>query len=81
MKELSEIVPSLSYQLFFDNRTSEAAQELDRDVRRALRATLRSVSSAPPKDFLISKTSYLGAWVNVDEVCLLTLSILNCNKD
>lgn len=73
MRELSEIVPTLSYQLFFDHSTSDAVEELDHDVRRTLRATLRSVASPPPKGFLTSRTSYLSAWDGVDEVCSVFL--------
>lgn len=61
--------PRLTYQLFFDKQTSAAANELDRDVRRTLRGTLRDVASPPPESFLTSPDTYIGAWDGVDEVC------------
>jgi hypothetical protein len=63
--------PRLAYQLFFDKQTSAAIHELDRDVRRALRGTLRDVASPPPESFLTSPDTYMGAWDGVDEVCVL----------
>ena len=61
--------PRLAYQLFFDRQTSAAADELDRDVRRTLRGTLRDVASPPPESFLTSRDTYMGAWDGADEVC------------
>ena len=60
--------PRLAYQLFFDKQTSVAADELDRDVRRTLRGTLRDVASPPPESFLTSPDTYIGGWDDVDEV-------------
>ncbi|KAF9475268.1 alpha/beta-hydrolase [Pholiota conissans] len=62
------IVPSLTYQLFFDYKTDEAVAELDRDIRRTVRATLRTVASAPPASFLQSRGSFLGAWKDIKEI-------------
>lgn len=62
--------PRLAYQLFFDRQTPAAIAELDRDVRRTLRGTLRDVASPPPESFLTSTDTYLGAWDGVDEVRL-----------
>jgi soluble epoxide hydrolase / lipid-phosphate phosphatase len=61
--------PRLAYQLFFDKQTSAATDELDRDIRRTLRGTLRDVASPPPESFLTSPDTYIGAWDGVDEVC------------
>lgn len=61
--------PRLAYQLFFDKQTSAAVDELDRDVRRTLRGTLRDVASPPPESFLTSPDTFIGAWDGVDEVC------------
>ncbi|KAH9999509.1 alpha/beta-hydrolase [Russula vinacea] len=60
--------PRLTYQLFFDRQTSAATAELDRDVRRTLRGTLRDVASPPPANFLTSPDTFLGAWDGVDEI-------------
>ena len=61
--------PRLAYQLFFDKQTSAATDELDRDIRRTLRGTLRDVASPPPESFLTSPDTFIGAWDGVDEVC------------
>jgi soluble epoxide hydrolase/lipid-phosphate phosphatase len=61
-------LPRLAYQLFFDRQTSAAADELERDVRRTLRGTLRDVASPPPESFLTSVDTFVGAWDNVEEV-------------
>lgn len=42
--------------------------ELDQDIRRTLRATLRTVASPPPDTFLKSNDSYLSAWGGVENV-------------
>jgi soluble epoxide hydrolase / lipid-phosphate phosphatase len=60
--------PRLAYQLFFDKQTPAAAAELERDVRRTLRGTLRDVASPPPESFLTSPDTFMGAWDNVEEV-------------
>ncbi|KAI0002915.1 alpha/beta-hydrolase [Russula compacta] len=60
--------PHLAYQVYFADETSTAVTELDTDIRRTLRATLRTVRSPPPSDFLLSNTSYLVAWKNVSVI-------------
>ncbi|KAJ7083118.1 Alpha/Beta hydrolase protein [Mycena belliarum] len=67
-KDLLLALPKLTYQLFFDQNTSQAVAELDKDMRRSIRATLRTVASPPPTDFLTSSTSYLEAWEDVAEI-------------
>ncbi|KIK82094.1 hypothetical protein PAXRUDRAFT_67755, partial [Paxillus rubicundulus Ve08.2h10] len=59
---LSASMPTLSYQVFFEKNTSEAVVELNRDIRRTLRGTLRSVDSPPPPEFLKSRDTFMGAW-------------------
>ena len=60
--------PRLAYQIFFDTQTHGAATELERDIRRTLRGTLRHVASPPPEDFLTSSDTFLGAWDHFEEV-------------
>lgn len=62
--------PHLGYQVYFEEETSAAIAELSMDIRRTLRSTLRTASSPPPADFLISNSSYLAAWENVTTVSL-----------
>ncbi|KAJ6579568.1 alpha/beta-hydrolase [Mycena vulgaris] len=61
-------LPKLSYQLFFNDKIGEAVAELDKDVRRTIRAILRTVASPPPDEFLKSRTSLLDAWNDVAEI-------------
>ena len=63
--------PRLTYQLFFDRQTPTAVAELNRDIRRTLRGTIRDVASPPPESFLTSSDTFIGAWDDVDEVCPL----------
>ncbi|TDL17638.1 alpha/beta-hydrolase [Rickenella mellea] len=65
---LIDQLPRLTYQLFFSDNTSEAIAELDRDIRRTLRATLRSVDSPPPESFLTNKESFLHGWHETPEI-------------
>ncbi|KAI0301879.1 alpha/beta-hydrolase [Multifurca ochricompacta] len=60
--------PRLAYQLFFDKQTPAAVAELESDIRRTLRGTLRDVASPPPESFLASPDTFLGAWDNVKEI-------------
>lgn len=68
VKELVPFLPALNYQLFFDQETGKAVRELDADIRRTIRATLRTVASPPPSDFLRSSESFLVGWDDVKEI-------------
>jgi soluble epoxide hydrolase/lipid-phosphate phosphatase len=68
--------PHLAYQVYFADQTSAAAAELNADIRRTLRATLRTVASPPPADFLLSNSSYLVGWKNVSTVSLEKMCML-----
>ncbi|KAK0191621.1 Alpha/Beta hydrolase protein [Armillaria mellea] len=68
IKDLTGLFPKLTYQLFFGLQTPDAVKELDRDIRRSLRATLRAKSSPPPDEFLKSSETFLGAWSDYEEV-------------
>ncbi|KAG1865071.1 hypothetical protein C8R48DRAFT_772779 [Suillus tomentosus] len=65
--QLAAVMPKLAHQVFFESHTSEAIADLNKDMRRSLRATLRTVNSTPPDSFLTSTTTYLGAYDNVTE--------------
>jgi soluble epoxide hydrolase/lipid-phosphate phosphatase len=66
----------LSYQLFFDKQTPAAIAELNRDIRRTLRGTLRDLASPPPESFLTSQDTFIGAWDDFDEVCFSVSVVL-----
>ncbi|KAK0490325.1 Alpha/Beta hydrolase protein [Armillaria novae-zelandiae] len=68
IKDLTGLFPKLTYQLFFGLQTPDAVKELDRDIRRSLRATLRAKSSPPPDEFLKSSETFLGAWSDYEEI-------------
>lgn len=71
--ELTAVMPKLAYQVFFERNTSDAVSELDMDIRRTLRATLRSVESPPPDHFLTRDDTFIGTWNEIQEVNLLRL--------
>jgi len=68
MQALAAAHPRLTYQIFFDTQTHAAVTELERDIRRTLRGTLRDVASPPPEDFLTSSDTFLGAWDHFEEI-------------
>lgn len=68
VSSLAEEFPHLGYQVYFEEETPAAIAELSADIRRTLRSTMRTASSPPPADFLISTTSYLTAWENVTTI-------------
>ena len=51
--------PRLAYNIYFQQNASTAIEELNRDIRRTLRATLRDVATPPPEKFLTSTQSFL----------------------
>ena len=73
---LAAELPHLAYQVYFAGKTSTAIAELDADIRRTLRATLRTVASPPPADFLLSNSSYLVGWQNVSTVSLKMMCLI-----
>jgi len=68
---LVHLLPRLTYQLFFELQTSKAVEELEKDVRRTIRATLLSADTPPPEAFLTSKDSFLHGWQDVSELNLI----------
>jgi len=65
---LVPLIPHFAYRVYFAEQTSTAIAELNTDIRRTLRATLRTVASPPPSDFLLSNSSFLDAWKNVSTI-------------
>ncbi|KAG2114981.1 hypothetical protein BD769DRAFT_1488446 [Suillus cothurnatus] len=66
--QLAAVMPKLAYQVFFENHTTEAVAELNKEYRGRLRATLRTVNSTPPDSFLTSTSTYLSAYDNVTKI-------------
>jgi soluble epoxide hydrolase/lipid-phosphate phosphatase len=68
VEALVSTLPRLSYQLFFDRKTSAAVAELNGDVRRTLRAIMGTSDRYVPPLFLTSQDSLMAAWDDVAEV-------------
>ncbi|KDQ15549.1 hypothetical protein BOTBODRAFT_65259 [Botryobasidium botryosum FD-172 SS1] len=66
VEDIAKVLKKLTYQIFFEKRTPDAIKELDTDIRRTLRATLRTVDSPPPDAYLTSPGDFLGAYDGVD---------------
>lgn len=60
-------------QVFFEKRTAEAVSELNRDVRRSLRAVYRAIGAVRPDSALKSTTSFLDAWSEHETVRIFEL--------
>ncbi|TFY67620.1 hypothetical protein EVJ58_g1507 [Rhodofomes roseus] len=60
--------PHLAYQVFLGETPELAREELDADIRRTLRATLRNRIDPPPKEFLTDTKSFLGVYKDVKEI-------------
>src|ERR1700678_3896947 len=58
------LLPTLTYQVFFDSQTDGAVAELEQDIRRTIRATFRTFASPPPE----SNVSFLSTWDDVEKV-------------
>ncbi|KAF8632815.1 hypothetical protein AX15_001675 [Amanita polypyramis BW_CC] len=52
----------LTYQVYFDEKMDSAIAELNKDVRRTLRATYKTLKNSPPDAYLTSKDSFLDAY-------------------
>ncbi|EIN04290.1 alpha/beta-hydrolase [Punctularia strigosozonata HHB-11173 SS5] len=65
---LAHSIPTLNYQLYFAGDTAAAVAELDADVRRTLRSTHRTIDSPSADAFLTSRTDFLGAYANLNEI-------------
>ena len=64
MAQLLQMLPHLAYMVVLQN-PEKATLELDKDIRRTLRAILRTVESPPPPAFLTSTVSILAGWDDV----------------
>ena len=58
------MLPTLGYQVYFQDHTEEAVEELSKDIRRTLRAVYRGANNrvSSPEGFLKSTTSFLGVY-------------------
>lgn len=65
---LSKLAPRLAYQSFFNEFTEQATGELDKSVRRSLRAVMRGWHNPPPEAFLTSTTSLMDVFEDNDEL-------------
>ncbi|KAG8705818.1 hypothetical protein FRC09_002744 [Ceratobasidium sp. 395] len=54
--------PKLAYQLYFAKKTKEAYAELEKDIRKTLRAVFRTSKTVPPAKFLTSTENFLDAY-------------------
>ncbi|KAG9092102.1 hypothetical protein FRC06_000235 [Ceratobasidium sp. 370] len=54
--------PKLAYQLYFAKKTKEAHAELEKDIRKTLRAVYRTAATKPPAKFLTSAEGFLDAY-------------------
>ncbi|KAF8604921.1 alpha/beta-hydrolase [Ceratobasidium sp. AG-I] len=54
--------PKLAYQLYFAQKTKEAYAELEKDIRKTLRAVYRTAATKPPAKFLTSTDNLLEAY-------------------
>ena len=68
IEQLLKTLPKLSYNMYFEKDTAGAVAELDKDIRRSLRCTLRDVATPPPDKFLRSPTSFLKAYKHIETV-------------
>ncbi|CAG7854202.1 SubName: Full=Uncharacterized protein {ECO:0000313/EMBL:CCA70423.1} [Serendipita indica DSM 11827] len=68
IEALIAALPKLTYNLYFMSETEKAIAELNKDVRRTIRAALRSLASPSPYRFLRSKTSFLKAYNHLEEI-------------
>lgn len=65
MENFAAVFPKLAYQIYFAKKTKDAAEELDKDARKTLRAVYRSVATKPPTKFLKSRDDFLEAYAQV----------------
>ncbi|KZS93335.1 alpha/beta-hydrolase [Sistotremastrum niveocremeum HHB9708] len=79
IEQLAVHLKTLTYQVYFQKRTAEAVAELNRDIRRSLRSTYRSIDSPRPKAALMSDTSFLDAWKEYD--IIPPSSLLSANEE
>ncbi|KAG9308725.1 Alpha/Beta hydrolase protein [Chiua virens] len=80
IEAVAAVIPTLSYQVYFADNTSKAIAELNTDIRRTLRGTLRSFASPPPAAFLRSQDNFMAAWdgVVIPPIPFFTLEEEDC---
>ncbi|KAG9018983.1 hypothetical protein FRB90_007563 [Tulasnella sp. 427] len=69
---LAQLAPRLAYQAYFNEFTNQAKEELDKSIRRSLRAVMRGRHNAPPEAFLTSTTSLMDVFEDGDELEAIT---------
>ncbi len=67
--------PTLMYQCYFDEKMSEASEELGKDVRRLLRGTYRTLKNPSPEGFLKSKDAFLDVYTEDEVITSFNLRI------
>ncbi|KAG8792500.1 hypothetical protein FRC17_008590, partial [Serendipita sp. 399] len=68
IESLIAALPKLTYLIYLQKKTDAAIAELNRDIRRSLRAFIRSYHSPSAHRFLRSKHNLLKAYDDVDEI-------------
>lgn len=61
-EELAELDPHVTYNVYFQNNATGAAQELNADIRKSLRSCYQTAKSTIPADFLTENNTFLGPW-------------------
>lgn len=61
---LASMLPTLGYQVYFQDQTQEAIRELSKNIRRTIRAVYRGVNNRipSPEGFLRSTADFLGVY-------------------
>ncbi|KAG8946219.1 hypothetical protein FRC04_011965 [Tulasnella sp. 424] len=65
---LAKMAPRLAYQAYFNDLAKQATEELDKSVRRSLRAVMRGWHNPPPEPFLTSTTALMDVFEDDDEL-------------
>ncbi|CUA67092.1 hypothetical protein RSOLAG22IIIB_07179 [Rhizoctonia solani] len=61
-EDLVTYFPKMAYQLYFAKKTKEAAEELEKDIRKSLRSVYRTSDTKPPAKFLTREDNLLDAY-------------------
>jgi len=61
-KQLAQLNPSFSYQVYLSDNATGATKELNANIRAAIRSCAQSSQSKIPLDFLQRTNSFLQPW-------------------